>query len=151
MKNLFKLIISSTLFLLSVNSFADKVNHEPKLAVVTLSADIHLIQAELAASPAEREKGLMYRKKLPENYGMLFVFENDARQCFWMKNTLLPLSIAFIDKNNVITNIEEMQANSLDQHCSKLPVRYALEMNKAWFDNHGITPGKQIRGIPTLN
>lgn len=117
---------------------------------VQLSAGMHLIQAEVAATEEQREQGLMYREKMPANAGMLFVFGNPSTQCMWMKNTPLPLSVAFIDASGKIVNIEDMQAHTLDSHCSTktVPVRYALEMNLGWFRQKNIKPGMSIGNLP---
>ena len=116
--------------------------------VTTLKAGQHLIRAEVASTDAQREQGLMYRKELPKNNGMLFVFDRPARSCMWMKNTPLPLSVAFIDVNGTILNIEEMKPFTLDSHCSNGWIRYALEMNKNWFARNGIKAGSKIIGLP---
>ncbi|KAB0331731.1 DUF192 domain-containing protein [Janthinobacterium sp. PLB04] len=115
-----------------------------------LSAGMHLIQAEVAATEEQREQGLMYREKMPANAGMLFVFGNPSTQCMWMKNTPLPLSVAFIDAGGKIVNIEDMQPHTLDSHCSTrtVPVRYALEMNLGWFKQKNIKPGMNIGNLP---
>jgi uncharacterized membrane protein (UPF0127 family) len=113
-----------------------------------LSAGIHVIQAEVARTEETRERGLMFRKSLDGNDGMLFVFEQPDRQCFWMHNTPLPLSIAFIADDGMIVNIEDMAPETDDTHCSRKPVRYALEMAQGWFATHGISAGKKIDGLP---
>ena len=119
---------------------------------VQLSAGMHLIQAEVAATEEQRELGLMYREKMPANAGMLFVFGNPSTQCMWMKNTPLPLSVAFIDASGKIVNIEDMQAHTLDSHCSTktVPVRYALEMHLGWFRQKNIKPGMSIGNLPSV-
>ena len=116
--------------------------------VTTLKAGKHLIRAEVASTEAQREQGLMFRRELPKNNGMLFVFDRPARSCMWMKNTALPLSVAFIDANGTILNIEKMEPFTLDSHCSKGRIRYALEMNKNWFAKNGIKAGSKISGLP---
>ena len=118
------------------------------LPSIRLNAGMHVIKAELAQTPEQRSIGLMHRKAMPANDGMLFVFEQRAPQCFWMKNTLLPLSIAFIDDDGTVASIEEMPAGSLDSHCARQPVRYALEMNQGWFAKRGIKPGARLSGKP---
>jgi uncharacterized protein len=118
------------------------------LPMIDLAAGMHRIRAQLADSPDERAVGLMYRAEMPANEGMLFVFEQPQRQCFWMKNTLLPLSIAFINDDGSILNIDEMKANTTDNHCSKGPVRYVLEMNAGWFAKKGMKAGDRITGGP---
>jgi len=119
-----------------------------KLPTVTLSAGMHLIQAELAQTSEQRSIGLMHRPKMGANEGMLFVFESASEQCFWMKNTLLPLSIAFLADDGQVVNIEDMAPQTLNGHCSRRPVRYALEMNQGWFAKRGIKAGSRLQGGP---
>ncbi len=123
------------------------VLHAQTLPVKTLNAGMHVIRAEVASTDATRSRGLMYRKELAPNSGMLFVFEQPNVQCFWMRNTLLPLSIAFILDDGTITNIADMAPMTENSHCSSAPVRYTLEMEQGWFTRHGITAGKKINGI----
>ena len=106
-----------------------------------------VIHAEVASTPAEREQGLMFRKQLGQNEGMVFIFDSPATVCMWMKNTLIPLSVAFIDNDGKIINIEEMQAQTTNNHCGKKLVRYALEMNQGWFKHKNIQPGSSIEGL----
>jgi len=117
------------------------------LPVKRLTAGMHVITAEVAASDATRTKGLMFRDKLETNHGMLFVFDQPNVQCFWMKNTKIALSIAFIKDDGVITNIADMEPMTETSHCSNAPVRYTLEMEQGWFTRHGITAGKAIGGL----
>jgi uncharacterized membrane protein (UPF0127 family) len=119
----------------------------PALPVKTLTAGMHRIQAEVAATDATRSRGLMFRKELAPNHGMLFIFEQANVQCFWMRNTPLPLSIAFILDDGTITNIADMAPMTETSHCSTAPVRYTLEMEQGWFAKRGITAGKTITGI----
>jgi uncharacterized membrane protein (UPF0127 family) len=121
---------------------------QPTLRRAQLSAGIHVIQAEVADTDETRERGLMFRKSLDGNDGMLFVFDQPDRQCFWMHNTPLPLSIAFIADDGTIVNIDDMAPETDDAHCSRKPVRYALEMAQGWFADHGIASGKKIDGLP---
>ena len=118
------------------------------LPKVQLSAGMHLIQAMLARSPEERSTGLMFRIEMGANEGMLFVFEDPAQQCFWMKNTLLPLSAAFVADDGTIVNIEDMKPQTLESHCSTRPVRHVLEMHQGWFAKRGIKAGSRIAGGP---
>ena len=118
------------------------------LARVKLSAGMHLIDAQVAQTPEQREIGLMYRASMPVTEGMLFVFEAPATQCFWMKNTLLPLTAAFIADDGTIVNLENMKPQTLDSHCSTKPVRFVLEMNQGWFAKKGVKPGSKISGRP---
>ena len=87
----------------------------------------------------------MHRPAMPRNDGMLFVFDDASQQCFWMKNTLLPLSAAFIADDGTIVNIEDMKPQTLESHCSKKPVRFVLEMNSGWFTKRGLKPGSAHR------
>ena len=118
------------------------------LPTIELKSGIYRIQAEVADTPKAREVGLMNRTSMPNNSGMLFIFEQKAGHCFWMNNTKIPLSIAFIADDGKIVNIEEMQAETTNNHCPKAAVRYALEMNKQWFAERIITPGTVIQGLP---
>jgi uncharacterized membrane protein (UPF0127 family) len=113
-----------------------------------LQIGLHKITAELASTEAQRQQGLMYRNFLPTNEGMLFIFETTATHCFWMRNTKIPLAIAFIDNNGIITNIEEMKAMTEINHCPSKPIKYALEMNQAWFTKNSISAGHTVSGIP---
>ncbi len=121
-----------------------------ELPVVELGAGMHVIRAEVAADMASRTQGLMHRKSLPANGGMVFVFGEDAIHCMWMKNTLIPLAVAFIDRAGTIVSISEMQPHSEQTHCAAEPTRYALEMNKGWFAQRGIRPGAKLRGLEKL-
>lgn len=140
---------ASALFLaifLSSNALAADATRFP---VISLTAGMHMIKAEVAATEAQREQGLMYRERLGQNEGMVFLFHAPAGVCMWMKNTLIPLSVAFIDRNGRIVNIEDMKPQSLESHCAKQPVYYALEMQAGWFKQRNIKPGSIIGGLPT--
>lgn len=106
------------------------------------------VQAEIAATEVSRSYGLMHRTSLPANHGMLFVFDEVAKPCFWMRNTPLPLSIAFINERGHIVNIADMQPHSTETHCPNEPVRYALEMEQGWFRDHQIKAGARIENLP---
>jgi uncharacterized membrane protein (UPF0127 family) len=114
---------------------------------IALNAGVYAIHAEVVDAPETRARGLMYRKSMPDNHGMLFVFSDIERQCFWMKNTIIPLSIAFLDDNGVIVNIADMAPQTEDNHCSEQPVRYAIEMNQGWFAKRHIRAGARISGL----
>jgi hypothetical protein len=133
--------LSFVLLLLSAPANAE-------LPVVELAAGMHLIRAELADSFGTRMQGLMHRRALAPNAGMLFDFERAEIHCMWMKNTLIPLSVAFIDDSGAIVNIADMAPHTEDSHCASRPVRYALEMNRGWFAARGIKPGFRLKGIP---
>ena len=109
---------------------------------------MHRIDAQIAATDAQRATGLMSRVSMPEGEGMLFVFERAGVQCFWMKNTLIPLTAAFIADDGRIVKLADMQPQSEDNHCSTAPVRYVLEMNQGWFAQRHITAGHTVRGLP---
>ena len=119
-----------------------------KLPAIKLSVGMHAIQAEVAQTPDQRSTGLMFRKTMATNDGMLFIFDRPSEQCFWMKNTLVPLSVAFVANDGSITNIENMSPQTLDSHCSAKPVRFVLEMNVGWFAKRGIKAGTRIHGAP---
>ncbi len=120
------------------------------LPTLRLHAGIHNIVAQLAQTPEQRAIGLMHRASMPSNEGMLFIFEQANQQCFWMKDTLLPLSAAFIADDGTVVNIVDMAPRSLDSHCSTKPVRYVLEMNQGWFAKRGIGPGYRLSGAPFI-
>ena len=115
---------------------------------VKLQSGLHMIDAQVASTMDQRMTGLMHRREMPQHEGMLFVFDAPAPQCFWMKNTLLPLSVAFIADDGTIVNIDEMKPQTLDSHCSTRPVRYVLEMNQGWFSKRGIRAGTKLEGQP---
>ena len=115
---------------------------------VKLSAGMHQIDAQLALQPAQRQIGLMFRKKMPASEGMLFVFEQAGKQCFWMKNTLIPLTAAFVADDGTIVNLADMKPQVTDSHCSEKPVRYVLEMNVGWFAKKGLKAGSKLKGAP---
>ena len=118
------------------------------LPAVKLRAGIHQITAEVARTPEQRAIGLMNRPTMGANEGMLFVFEDAAPQCFWMKNTLLPLSIAFLSDDGTILQIDDMPPRTLESTCSTRPVRLVLEMNKGWFAQRNLKVGSKLGGSP---
>ena len=120
---------------------------QPSLPRVQLGAGMYLIRAEVADRDDTRATGLMHRTSLPDNGGMLFVFDAAEIHCMWMKNTLLPLSVAFLDGSGDIINIADMQPLSEDTHCAARPARYALEMKQGWFAERGIRAGMKLRGL----
>jgi uncharacterized membrane protein (UPF0127 family) len=120
---------------------------QPPLPTVELRAGIHLVRAEVADSFASRMQGLMHRRSLPQNGGMLFVFDESAVHCMWMKNTLIPLSVAFLDAQGAIVSISDMRPHDETSHCAAQPARYALEMNQGWFAQRGLKPGAKLRGL----
>ena len=115
---------------------------------VEMTAGMYRIEAQVAQTDLQRAVGLMRRQDMPEHEGMLFVFEQPAKQCFWMKNTLLPLTAAFVADDGTIVNLADMKPQTLDSNCSAKPVRYVLEMNQGWFKKRGIKPGFKLQGAP---
>jgi hypothetical protein len=118
-----------------------------QLPTLELNAGIHLIRAEVANTFDSRARGLMFRKALGANSGMLFVFPDVSPHCMWMKNTFVPLSVAFMDEQGTIVSIHDMKPHDETSHCAAKPARFALEMNQGWFAQKGIKPGGKISGI----
>ena len=119
---------------------------QSQLQRTTLNAGMHLIQVQLAQDFEQRQIGLMWRKEMPQSEGMLFVFDQPAVQCFWMRNTLLPLTAAFVLDDGSIVNLADMKPLNDDSHCSKKPVRFVLEMNQGWFAKSNIQAGFKLSG-----
>lgn len=140
--------VLATVLLLAAGAAAAQ---QPPLPTVELGAGMHRIRAEVAASDPARMLGLMHRRSLPPNGGMLFVFDQADRHCMWMKNTPLPLSVAFIDERGDIVNVADMQPHTEEAHCAARPARYALEMTQGWFAERGIRAGQRLRGLDQLN
>jgi hypothetical protein len=140
----------SLLVLAASTLVAQAQSQEPQthLPRVQLSSGMHQIDAQVAQTPEQRATGLMWRTQMPQHEGMLFVFAQPSVQCFWMKDTLLPLSAAFVEDDGTIANIADMQPRSLESHCSVKPVRYVLEMNQGWFAKRGIKAGAKLAGAP---
>jgi uncharacterized protein len=120
------------------------------LPVIPLNAGLHVIQAEVANTPATRATGLMYRKSMEANRGMLFDFEVAGNHCMWMRNTFIPLSVAFMEESGRIVNIADMTPHDETSHCASGPARYALEMNRGWFAGKGVKPGAKVGGLDKL-
>jgi uncharacterized membrane protein (UPF0127 family) len=109
----------------------------------------HALKVEVAESDPQRMQGLMFREKMAPDEGMLFIFDEPAYHAMWMKNTLIPLSVAFVDANGVILNILDMEPQTLDSHMAAGPAVYAIETNKGWFDRKKIKAGDKVAGLPT--
>ena len=118
-----------------------------ELPEITLGIGAHKITAEVAATDGERSRGLMHRRMLPENRGMLFVFPRPALHAMWMMNTYIPLSVAFLDEHGVIINIADMEPHTRETHGAAAPAKYALEANQGWFRKRGIQPGARVEGL----
>jgi len=141
-------LIHALFAMLLASFFVPVLAQEPQtnLPRVKLSVGMHLIDAQVAQTPGQREVGLMFREQMPQNEGMLFVFEQPSEQCFWMRNTLIPLTAAFIGDDGTLVNLEDMKPRTLESHCSSKPVRYVLEMNQGWFARKGIKAGFKLSG-----
>lgn len=113
-----------------------------------LTIGMYRINAQVATTNEQHATGLMFRTEMPQHEGMLFVFEQAAQQCFWMKNTLIPLAVAFVADDGTLVNLDEMKAQTLNAHCSEKPVRYVLEMNASWFSKKGLKAGDKLKGPP---
>ena len=132
------------LALLGVAAAASALADLPRME---LTAGFYRIDAEVVADQPSRMQGLMNRRSMGAQQGMLFVFPQQATHCMWMRNTLIPLSVAFIDEQGRILNIEDMEPQTEDNHCAVRPARFALEMNKGWFAQKGIKPGTKLGGL----
>jgi uncharacterized membrane protein (UPF0127 family) len=145
-------LVCCTALLAAATSLPVTAQQTPtEMRVTTLNVGINVIRAEVAANDPDREKGLMFRTGLGGNQGMVFVFDRADQECMWMKNTLIPLSVAFMDNDGKILNVEDMQPQTENNHCAKGPARYALEMNLGWFTAHGVKPGATIDHLPPHN
>ena len=140
-------IAALTSMLVSIDASAQD-GPQLNLQRVKLSAGMNVIDAQLALTPEQRQIGLMLRKDMPQHEGILFVFEQTSQQCFWMKNTLLPLTAAFVTDDGTIVNLADMKPQTMDSHCSAQPVRYVLEMNQGWFAKKAIKAGSRLGGPP---
>ena len=134
----------STLLLVAWSAASAAAGNTP----LALTIGKQVFQVELAATPRERERGLIGRSRLAAYGGMLFKFETAAAHCFWMRNTPLPLSIAFIDRGGRIVNLADMQPQTDTLHCAAAAVPYALEVAQGQFARHGIAAGAQVTGLP---
>jgi uncharacterized membrane protein (UPF0127 family) len=139
-------LLMLSLALLISTSISAQGTPQTQLPKATLNAGMHLIQVQLAQDYEQRQVGLMWRKEMPQTEGMLFVFDQPGIQCFWMRNTLLPLTAAFVADDGMIVNLVDMKPQSDESHCSKKPVRYVLEMNQGWFAKRNIQAGFKLTG-----
>ncbi len=144
MKKLLLNLSAATLLVVPMQSFA------AELPTKTLTIGTHKLTAEIAITPEQRQTGLMNRFSLKPDHGMLFLSERPEPQSFWMRNTYVALSIAFISADGTILNIEDMQPQTDDPHWSKGAALYALEMKKGWFAERGIAPGDSVKGLPAV-
>jgi len=121
---------------------------QPRLLTIELSLHMYVIQAEVARTDQQQSQGLMHRQSMGDHEGMLFVYDRLEIRCFWMRNTLIPLTIAFIGDDGTIVNMRDMEPETEKPHCSNQPVRFALEMNQGWFKKRGMKPGFKLQGLP---
>ena len=142
------LLFTSALFVMTLAPAMAREGAQMNLPRVKLSAGMHQIDAQVAIQPEQRQIGLMHRQEMPASEGMLFVFEQAGKQCFWMKNTLIPLTAAFVADDGTIVNLADMKPLVTDSHCSEKPVRFVLEMNAGWFAKKGIKAGNKLKGLP---
>ena len=142
--------ILGLLWLVCMAALPALAQEQPQLTLprVKLQAGMYQIDAQVALTPDQREIGLMYRTDMPQHEGMLFVFEQASEQCFWMKNTILPLTAAFVAEDGTIVNLADMKPQTTDSHCSAKPVRFVLEMNQGWFTKKAIKAGYKLGGKP---
>lgn len=146
MKHL-KLLLAAALLAAAAFSGAQETP-QMDLPRIKLGAGMYQIEAQVARTSDQRTTGLMYRKEMPQYEGMLFVFEQPSGLCFWMKNTLIPLTAAFIADDGTIVNLTDMKPQTTDSHCALRPVRYVLEMNQGWFSKRGLKAGAKLTGAP---
>ena len=139
----YRVLASCLLFLASLPLLADVVFKTSQIKVAG-----HPLKVELAIEEPQRLQGLMYRKSMGKEDGMLFVFDEPEYHSMWMKNTLIPLSVAFVDRDGVILNIEDMEPKTTDSHTAAGPAVYALETNKGWFAERKLKPGDKVTGLP---
>ncbi len=137
-------------FAIGLSATLARAQDEPQMNLqrIALGIGMHRIDSQVAQAPEQRQTGLMWRKSMPAHEGMLFIFEQPSQQCFWMKNTLIPLTAAFVADDGTIVNLADMKPQTTNPHCSDKPVRYVLEMNQGWFDKKKIKAGAKITGLP---
>ncbi len=144
MKRFIQLILVALICLRATAQEGPQTN----LPRIKLQLGMYHIDTQLAQTPEQRSIGLMYRAEMPTHEGMLFVFEQASTQCFWMKNTLLPLTAAFVADDGTIVNLADMKPQTTDSHCSAKPVRFVLEMHQGWFAKKGFKAGTRLSGAP---
>lgn len=133
-------------WLVMSGAWAQSAGHAQSLPTTRITFGMHNVVAQVAHTPEQRQTGLMFRKEMPSHEGMLFVFERPAVQCFWMKNTLIPLTAAFVSEDGTIVNLADMTPLSETSHCSAMPVRFVLETNQGWFAKRNIKAGDRLGG-----
>ena len=147
MNLLTRLLISAT-FLAPLGPIFAQDRAQTDLPRTKLSAGFHQIEVQVASTPSQQATGLMFRAEMPQHEGMLFIFPEPKQQCFWMKNTLIPLTAAFVADDGTVVNLEDMQPQTTQSHCSAKPVRFVLEVNQGWFMKKGLKAGMRLVGPP---
>jgi len=147
MNLLSRLLITAT-FLAPLGPLFAQDRAQTDLPRTKLSAGFHQIEVQVASTPAQQATGLMFRAEMPQHEGMLFIFPEPKQQCFWMKNTLIPLTAAFVADDGTVVNLEDMQPQTTQSHCSAKPVRFVLEVNQGWFAKKGLKAGMRLVGPP---
>ncbi len=147
-RSLLPVLAAATLAAATLAAAALPAPGDAKLPTAVLRIGSHPLKVEVAANDAQRERGLMFRKSLARDEGMLFVFQDPGYYAMWMKNTLVPLSVAFVDRAGVILNIADMEPQTLDTHIANGPALYAIETNKGWFAAHRVQAGDKVTGLP---
>jgi uncharacterized membrane protein (UPF0127 family) len=147
MNLLTRLLITAT-FLAPLGPIFAQDRAQTDLPRTKLSAGFHQIEVQVASTPSQQATGLMFRAEMPQHEGMLFVFPEPKQQCFWMKNTLIPLTAAFVADDGTVVNLEDMQPQTTQSHCSAKPVRFVLEVNQGWFAKKGLKAGMRLVGAP---
>ncbi len=142
-----KRLFLTLLVALSAATASAQDTPQTTLPRIKLQAGMHQLDVQVAQTPEQRSVGLMFRAEMPTHEGMLFVFEQPTVQCFWMKNTLLPLTAAFVADDGTIVNLADMKPQTTDSHCSTKPVRFVLEMNQGWFAKKGLKAGSRLAGV----
>jgi len=146
--NLLTRLLISTTFLAPLGQLMAQDQAQTGLPRTNLTAGFHQIEVQVASTPAQQSTGLMYRAEMPQHEGMLFIFPEAKQQCFWMKNTLIPLTAAFVADDGTVVNLEDMQPKTTQSHCSTKPVRFVLEVNQGWFMKKGLKAGVRLVGPP---
>jgi uncharacterized membrane protein (UPF0127 family) len=147
MNYLIRNLIAAT-FLATLGPLMAQDRAQTDLPRTHITAGFHQLEVQVASTPPQQATGLMYRTEMPQHEGMLFVFPEPKQQCFWMKNTLIPLTAAFVADDGTVVNLEDMQAQTTQSHCSAKPVRFVLEVNQGWFMKKGLKAGMRLVGPP---
>jgi len=135
-------------FLMQMGPLMAQDQAQTGLPRAALTIGFHQLDVQIASTPTQQATGLMHRAEMPQHEGMLFIFPEPKQQCFWMKNTLIPLTAAFVADDGTVVNLEDMQPQTTQSHCSAKPVRFVLEVNQGWFKKKGLKAGLRLAGPP---